>query len=101
MHRYTHIHIESTHILCVNIYIYIYTDILPILYVRGWFRTNQSRFLTHLASGYLMVPIVPSGAVELTLFREPEGPMPEAGTSEEWSETTGEFRPEDKVKNDG
>ena len=28
--------------------------------------------------GYLMVPIVPSGAVELTLFREPSGPMPEA-----------------------
>ena len=25
-----------------------------------------------------MVPIVPSGAVELTLFREPSGPMPEA-----------------------
>eukprot|EP00434_Breviolum_minutum_P037894 symbB.v1.2.033602.t1/scaffold4196.1/size83517/10 len=31
-----------------------------------------------VVEGYLMVPIVPSGAVELTLFREPSGPMPEA-----------------------
>ena len=29
-----------------------------------------------------MVPIVPSGAVEVTLFREPEGPMPEVPTGE-------------------
>ncbi|CAL1135490.1 unnamed protein product, partial [Cladocopium goreaui] len=33
--------------------------------------------LPRVVEGYLMVPIVPSGAVELTLFREPEGPMPE------------------------
>ncbi|CAL1163086.1 unnamed protein product [Cladocopium goreaui] len=33
--------------------------------------------LPRVVEGYLMVPIVPSGAVELTLFREPERPMPE------------------------